>query len=675
MSPSAMKQMSWLSGLSATARPRSSASRRTSALQRVAEREHRVAELARGQHAEHVGLVLGRVDRAVQRGRRIDAGRSGRCTPRRSPSASALSSTAANLIFSLQRRHGFGVRPGGVLGDEVVDDVLRGTARRGPRRRTGCRCTSAARRASRASSSVQQPRAPVRNDCGLLDSARCTPVTSWPASTARAAATAESTPPDIAARTLTRLRASPWRPRPLAGLAGALDDRADRRRATASTSAAVEVWPRENRSEPRASASGDAHREQHVAGLRARRPSRPSRSSTRCPGASSSSSSASPSQPGNEKCALPGSRCAVDRSGSPPSTASGHGRDAPGDQVVAQRRRAARPAPRWRFDRDLGGGGEPDDGRGVEGAGADVALLAAAVQHRRRGRRRGRATSSADAERAADLVAGDGHGVEPARGEVDRQLPEGLHRVGVERHAVRPGDRGELGDRLHRADLVVGPHDGDQRDRRRVGGDRGLEGCRVRPGRRRRPAATRRRRPRARPSHRAASRTAWCSTALARMRSRRRVRAAARPVEALDREVVRLGAAAGEEHLARAGRRGRRRASRGPPRPAAGRPGRRRAATTGCRSRPRQRGHRLDRLGEHRRGRRVVEVGRVGLGTAVDGRRSSPERVYVGRSRRVDRLVQPLRLDLLGELRARPGAGRRRRRSRPARRSGPRGPC
>src|SRR5215469_2525568 len=61
--------------------------------------------------------------------------------------------------------------------------------------------TSAARRASRASSSVQQPRAPVRYELGLLDSARCTPVTSCPAAAALAAATAESTPPDMAART------------------------------------------------------------------------------------------------------------------------------------------------------------------------------------------------------------------------------------------------------------------------------------------------------------------------------------------------------------------------------------------------------------------------------------------------------------------------------------------
>src|SRR5690242_833537 len=63
--------------------------------------------------------------------------------------------------------------------------------------------TSAARRASLASSSVQQPRAPERYDAGLRDSARWMPVTSWPASAARAAATAESTPPDMAATTLT----------------------------------------------------------------------------------------------------------------------------------------------------------------------------------------------------------------------------------------------------------------------------------------------------------------------------------------------------------------------------------------------------------------------------------------------------------------------------------------
>src|SRR5438128_9052883 len=60
---------------------------------------------------------------------------------------------------------------------------------------------SAARRASCESSIVQHPREPVRKVPGLADNARCTPTTSCPASTARAAATAESTPPLIAART------------------------------------------------------------------------------------------------------------------------------------------------------------------------------------------------------------------------------------------------------------------------------------------------------------------------------------------------------------------------------------------------------------------------------------------------------------------------------------------
>src|SRR6266568_2495953 len=68
--------------------------------------------------------------------------------------------------------------------------------------------TSAARLASLASSSVQRPRAPVRYERGFMDSARWTPVTSWPASAALAAATAESTPPDMAASTRSRSTAT-----------------------------------------------------------------------------------------------------------------------------------------------------------------------------------------------------------------------------------------------------------------------------------------------------------------------------------------------------------------------------------------------------------------------------------------------------------------------------------
>ena len=123
----------------------------------------------------------------------------------------------------------------------------------------------------------------------------------------------------------------------------------------------------------------------------------------------------------------------------------------------------------------------------------------------------------------------------------------------------------------------------DQRDRRGVGGDRRLAAS---PGATRPAASTGSHSttaPSCSASHSAGSITAWCSTALARMRRARRVGAAARPVQALDREVVRLGAAAGEQHLARAGAEGRGEASRATPRPGAGRAGRRRAATTGCR--------------------------------------------------------------------------------------------
>src|SRR4051795_11062935 len=81
--------------------------------------------------------------------------------------------------------------------------------------------TSAARRASLESSMVQQPRAPVRYDWGLRDNARWIPVTSCPASAARAAATAESTPPDMAARIFI-----PGSPFP--GRSGAFDRRPDR---------------------------------------------------------------------------------------------------------------------------------------------------------------------------------------------------------------------------------------------------------------------------------------------------------------------------------------------------------------------------------------------------------------------------------------------------------------
>lgn len=61
-----MKQMSWLSGFLATANPRSAASARTWVFVEVTEREERARQLVGVQHAEHVRLVLGCVDRPVQ---------------------------------------------------------------------------------------------------------------------------------------------------------------------------------------------------------------------------------------------------------------------------------------------------------------------------------------------------------------------------------------------------------------------------------------------------------------------------------------------------------------------------------------------------------------------------------------------------------------------------------
>ena len=190
------------------------------------------------------------------------------------------------------------------------------------------------------------------------------------------------------------------------------------------------------------------------------------------PRASSSISSESPSQPGNVRWALPGSRWSGEPSGSPLTRRRGPARR-PGHQVVAQ---AADPLGvlGLLLDRDLHGRGEAGDCGGVDGARSDVTLLArrrAAARHRaardvRRGRRR---------RRAADLVPGEGEQVDAARGEVDRHLADGLHRVGVDRDAVRVRDATRPRDRLDGADLVVGPHHRHQGDRAGVALDGGAQ--------------------------------------------------------------------------------------------------------------------------------------------------------------------------------------------------------
>ena len=232
----------------------------------------------------------------------------------------------------------------------------------------------------------------------------------------------------------------------------------------------------------------------------------------------------------------------------------------------------------------------------VQGAGAHVALLAAAVQQRRAGDVAAE-QQRADADRAAELVPGDGQRGDAAGGEVDRHLADRLDRVGVERHPVLGGDRGQLGDRLDGADLVVGPHRGDQRRPRR----------RARPARRAAPPG--RAGPTPSTGSQVTSAPSCCDQPVDRVEhgvvldragdhpASAGAGAAAGPEDALDGEVVALGAAAGEDHLGRAGRRARRRSARGTPRPArrARRPGgvqRRRVADLA-----RGRDVRLERLG------------------------------------------------------------------------------
>ena len=70
-----------------------------------------------------------------------------------------------------------------------------------------------------------------------------------------------------------------------------------------------------------------------------------------------------------------------------------------------------------------------------------------------------------------ELVAGDREHVDVHRLHVDRRVARGLHGVGVEGDALFAAERADLGDGLHRADLVVGEH---HRDEAGVGADRGL---------------------------------------------------------------------------------------------------------------------------------------------------------------------------------------------------------
>src|SRR5205823_984935 len=113
--------------------------------------------------------------------------------------------------------------------------------------------------------------------------------------------------------------------------------------------------------------------------------------------------------------------------------------------------------------RDLGRRAEPHDGGYVQSAAAHAALVAAAVDDR------GHANAwlaaypqRSDALRSVELVRADGDQIHLHLLDVEGQLANALHGVAVEQDPLLLADGADLGNRLHRPDLVVREHDRDQ---------------------------------------------------------------------------------------------------------------------------------------------------------------------------------------------------------------------
>ena len=177
------------------------------------------------------------------------------------------------------------------------------------------------------------------------------------------------------------------------------------------------------------------------------------------PLASSSISRASPSQPGKEKCALPGSRS----TGSPLSTASGTACAYPLDQVVPQRGEPRGERLRC-SDRELG---PPRRSPAMAGASSvpdrtsrswpppcstGTGVDAAAQQQR------------ADADGPPILCPVTVIASTPEAAKSTGSWPTACTASVWNGTPYSCGDRGEFGDRLDGADLVVRPHHADQRD-------------------------------------------------------------------------------------------------------------------------------------------------------------------------------------------------------------------
>ena len=74
-----------------------------------------------------------------------------------------------------------------------------------------------------------------------------------------------------------------------------------------------------------------------------------------------------------------------------------------------------------------------------------------------------------------ELVGGERKRIDTEVRNVDGDMPHSLYGIGVERDVVGMGGARKLADGFDRADLVVGEHDGHQRDIARIAGKRGFQ--------------------------------------------------------------------------------------------------------------------------------------------------------------------------------------------------------
>src|SRR5438552_11283149 len=311
--------------------------------------------------------------------------------------------------------------------------------------------------ASAMESSEQQGRSGTASP--LQNSFIVAPMTSYPASTSNAAATDESTPPDIATRTrsltapLRNYRASSMQyrgqlPNLVNDLRQCTDDRIHVLRHA--------VLPERKAQRRHAELARHAHRAEHV-----RRLHRPGAA-----GRPRRAGNAGEVEMHEQSFGVgPGDRDVGDvgRALGPRTVDQGVGQDVeqPPLQLVAQRAHRGGER-RLLAGRELHRPPQSDDPRHVLRARPQPELLPTAVDDRFDGVPVAY-EQRADPLGSADLVAGNGDESTADVLERDRDLAERLNGVRVEGDLRLATSRGDPGDRLNRHDLVVDPHDAHDR--------------------------------------------------------------------------------------------------------------------------------------------------------------------------------------------------------------------